>query len=793
MATPQRALSIPPSHGFITGKEYHHPTGEIVRFEDNSWCIEPQAGKRRTLNFDRLPKWLVRAAKLTIASRWLGEGKSAAWCVQTLSAFIKIGKYLQGFTGESIADLTNEHTTMLHLRFDADAARYDDEMERVTSQLGRSPTSRERKEVCMSLKLVNWKKITWCAAAFNLEAQLYEEIDGLVVSTRLRGARSKTYRSRGPGSADPNKVLSAEQIAELERALSHDLRRYDRARARIQKEIGHLDLRSDESKTGHTRYSGFDVERYFGINGHREHTAKELCKLRGLRSKSSYGIPRRILVFLSPKIGPTRAAEIVKLRTQFEKLRKKKRFVELADAQQHISSVLAGIDFSTQDDKAFCIERYFGLKGCRMQSIFSIQTALGLGTYRGVYWNIRSRLRLFIEDRKIRRLLAIRKRLDIYLARAIKAQALRLQLAVARRISAVIEIPVEPPMRVGFSEGRRIVEVQFRSGKTWGDEGLLEWIPCVDRFGEIAEDAIRTTQRLTEHLRVIADENLKKQLFIIPDRSFDSTVPMSPNVLHSYIRTRETRRAAGVLQRYALEDLYDFEFHHVRHTHSTHMIEEGGSFQDIAHYLGHTSYSGSSAMAAVFYLAGGTEQMRKRTADALRKGAATGNVFDGIARLKIDALGSDAKKEAVPPNQLSFEQARERILHADVIEDIPIEPAEAGKLIHQKVVFNVTRYGGCLLQAISGHCPTANPCPIGILPKGVEPTLGCGCKYLVLLPHSVEQLNNDIAVMEAQLSEMNGDQWEGWRSHTEAKLSHYRLLRESARALNGSIEESDQF
>jgi hypothetical protein len=704
-----------------------------------------------------------------------------------------IGKYLQDFTGESIADLSNEHTTLLHLRFDADVARYDDEMERITSQLGRSPTSRERKNVSMSLKLVNWTKITWCAAAFNLAAQLCEEIDGLVVSTRLRGARSKTSRSRGPGSADPNKILSAEQIAELERALSHDLRRYDRARARIQKEIGHLDLRSDECNTGYTRYSGFEVERYFGINGHREHTAKELCELRGLRSKSSYGIPRRILVFLSPINGPTRAAEIVKLRTRFENLRKKKRFVELAVAQQHISSVLAGIDFSPHDEKAYCVERYFGLNGCRMQSIFSIQTALGLGTYRSVYWNIRSRLRLFVEDRKIKRLLAIRKRLDWYLSRAIKAQALRLQLAVARRISAVLEIPVEPPMRVGFSEGRRIVEIQFRSGKTWGDEGLLEWIPCVDRFGEIAEDAIRTTQRLTEDLRVIADENLKKLLFIIPYRSFDLTVPMSADVLHSYIRTRETRRAAGVLQRYALDGLYDFEFHHVRHTHSTHMIEEGGSFQDVAHYLGHTSYSGSSAMAAVFYLAGGTEQMRKRTADALRNGAATGNIFDGIARMKIEALGGDAKKEGVPPNQLSFEQARERILHADVIEDIPIEPAEAGKLIHQKVEFNVTRYGGCLLQAISGHCPTANPCPIGILPKGVEPTLGCGCKYLVLLPHSVEQLNNDIAIMEAQLSEMSGQQWEGWRSHTEAKLSHYRLLRETASALNASNEESDQF
>src|SRR5258708_27032231 len=103
-----------------------------------------------------------------------------------------IGKYFQDFTGESSADVSNEHTTLLHLRFDADVARYDDEMERITSQLGRSPTSRERKNVSMSLKLVNWTKITWCAAAFTLAAQLCEAIAGLVVSTRLRGARPKS-------------------------------------------------------------------------------------------------------------------------------------------------------------------------------------------------------------------------------------------------------------------------------------------------------------------------------------------------------------------------------------------------------------------------------------------------------------------------------------------------------------------------------------------------------------------------------------------------------------------------
>src|SRR5205814_4917587 len=133
-----------------------------------------------------------------------------------------------------------------------------------------------------------------------------------------------------------------------------------------------------------------------------------------------------------------------------------------------------------------------------------------------------------------------------YFTRAIKAQALRLQIGVARRISAVLEVSAEPNMKVHVAEARRIVEIQFRAGKTWGDEGLLEWVPCVDRFGEIVEDAIHVAQRLTKDLRVVAGDNLKNQLFIVPDRSFDLTVPLSVGVLHTYIHVKENGTDSGV-------------------------------------------------------------------------------------------------------------------------------------------------------------------------------------------------------------------------------------------------------
>jgi hypothetical protein len=186
-----------------------------------------------------------------------------------------------------MADLTNEHITMVHRRFTSELNRYEEEMEKAELELGRQLTFRERRRICIERDLTHWKRVSSYISGFNLAARLCEEIDGLTVTARL--PRLKRTNVRGTGSADPSKVLSPEQIAELERALSRDLRRYDRACARIQKELGHLDLRRDEWKT---RYSGFDVVRYFGINGHREHTAKELSELRGRGPKSAPEIPR---------------------------------------------------------------------------------------------------------------------------------------------------------------------------------------------------------------------------------------------------------------------------------------------------------------------------------------------------------------------------------------------------------------------------------------------------------------------------------------------------------------------
>ncbi len=774
---------------FIHGKDYVHETGEVVNFNDMSWCISPVRGKQTTAYFSDLPKWLMRPAKLAIAHGWLIEGRSNSWLLTRLSDFKRLAKWLENFEGTSMVELTDEHMILLQKRLTSELTRYYDTLEDASVKIGRRLSFRESRKVCRESGLLGPKGVSNFVSTFNFTSGLVEEIDGLVITVRLKQPRAMNYidADSGIGSADPNKVLKPEQIAELERALLSDLQRYEKARGLIDKILGNVDFGIIAQNKPDTV---LDLERYFGINGFREHTGPELAELIGISPSGYMNIARRIKKFLAKKIGAELADEVMKLREQLGRRRAKKRFEENRIAREKILSILATADLSFRDPRAFCIERYFGLHGQRLHSSSAIAKQLGLTTPRSVYHHVREGLCRLIGERNGKRLLAVRERLLYYLTRAIKAQALRLQLGVARRISAVLEIPVKPKMKVQMVEARRIVEIQFRAGKTWGDEGFQEWVPCVDKFGEIAEDAIRTTQILTKDLRELAAEEIRGQLFIIPDNSFETAIPLSTKVLQEYIYTNQKGKDTGILRRYALEGLFNFEFHHIRQTHSTHMIEEGGTIQDVAHYLGHTTYNGSTNMAGVFYLAGGTEAMRRQTAEALRRGAATGLQFDGVARLKIEAMGEEAKKVPVPPNQLSIEQAQQRVRTADIIDEVPVDAAEAVRLMDKKIVFNITRYGGCLLQACGGHCPTANPCPIGIISNGDVPKLGCGCKYLVLLPHSVEQLSQDLEVMEAQLTKMSGEQWAGWRPHTEAKIAHWRALLGIAVPLEKLMEEN---
>jgi Phage integrase family len=698
--------------------------------------------------------------------------------------FRRIARVIGKFDGIWMSDLTTAHAVRLQKNFITTIRDYNETLESETLKIGRELSRREANRICREKSLFGPTGVRAVVSAFNLAARLSEEIDGRVVPIRLRNPKEAYLTSsKAIGSADPNKVLSPQQIAKLERVLGRELLRYDKKRSRIEKELSGANL-SDRLYT--TRSRVLDVQRYFGLAGFEQHTAGEIARLDGLSRNSDGNIPYGIRRFLAHEIGFERATELIKLRGQFPVLKSKKQFAELEASRKYVLQMIPPHLQDPEQPRGLLIQKYFGVNGFRMHSLGNLARERHEKALERVNYHIREGLVCLLGKKKARRLLVLRKQLRHYLSRAIKAQAVRLQLGVARRISAVVELPVNPGIQINTREGRRIVEINFRSGKTWGDEGLSEWIPCVDSFGEIAEDAIRVAQRLTSDLRGVANETVKELLFILPKHSFEGAVALSTRTLTNYIYKGQE---GGLLRRYKLEELSSFSFHNVRQTHSTHMIEAGGTIQDVARYLGHTSFGGSTNSAGTFYLAGGTEAMRQRTAKALRKGAATGFVFDGVARLKIEALGDAAKSAPVRANQLSFEQARDRILNADIVDDIPMVPSEAAKLIKQKVVFNITRYGGCLLQATSGPCPTANPCPIGIQSMNSEPLPGCGCKNLVLVPDSVQQLTADIAIMDAQLSRLASESQEGWKSHIVAKREHYRSLLQIATSLNASQEE----
>lgn len=774
---------------FGQGKPYKHPSGEVVMFDDDNWIVRAGRGQLTTIYFHKLPPWLRRPAKLAVARSWLEERRSRSHLIALMGSYRRLSTWLPEFKGESIDCLTSEHRALLNRRLRDELDRFTEVLDNATLEAKTQLSLRRRRQVCREAQVIGPKAIRCFVSAFNLAVRLSEEIDGLDISVRLeipRGTDEGRFQ-RGIGSADPARVLTPEQVAELEWALSRDLRRYQKARAIIDRTLNGLDL--NVRKRGKPDPI-FDLERYLGLNGHKEHKATEVAALRGLSRAGNMNVPQLIRRFLSKTIGPELAAKVVKLRSRFPVLEKQKKFEELEANRRYIHDVLGKLNLAPTNENKYCLERYFGLNGYRPHSLSAIAKQLNKQSERGVIYRVRESLIFLIGETKAKRLLAIRGKLLYYLTRAIKAQAMRVQLSVARRISAVLDLPVTPHIKVQTIEARRIIEVLFRAGKTWGDEGIEEWIPCVDKYGEIVEDAIKTTQELTKDLRRIAHKKDGELLFIIPDNSFECAVRLTTKVLHEYLYTNQKGKDTGILRRYALQNLKDFEPHDIRVTNSNLMMGAGATIHDVSKYLGHFTLDGSTTMAGAFYVAGGTPEMRQRTAEEIRRGAATGLQFDAVARIKIEVMGEWAKKLPVPPNQLSYGEARQRINTSDIIEDIPIDEEEAVRLLDQKVVVNVTAEGGCLLQATSGPCPTANPCAIGIVRIGEDPIPGFGCKYLVLMPHSVDQLSREVAVMNAQLGEMKGDEYAAWRAHTEAKRDHWLRLIEKAQSLGTLMEEN---
>lgn len=92
---------------------------------------------------------------------------------------------------------------------------------------------------------------------------------------------------------------------------------------------------------------------------------------------------------------------------------------------------------------------------------------------------------------RARRLFAIRRRIELYHRRAIKAAAALLQIAVARRVDALLALPAEPVVVTSVREGEPLAEVHFRAGKGWGDQGVVDRVPCPGVLADVALEAIK--------------------------------------------------------------------------------------------------------------------------------------------------------------------------------------------------------------------------------------------------------------------------------------------------------------
>ena len=764
---------------FIAGRPHRHTDGTVVWFGDDTWIIAPrQSGRgQKSLTFIDLPEWLRLPAKWCLATAWLEDGLSGPWLLDAMRAFRLLARVLTHFQGPGLDQLTPDDARRVRRHLAERAERARAALERAETQAGRSLTARERRQVAR--RAGGLVAVSQVAHAINRLVDTAAGRGGWTPRFHVVAPRALESEPRGPGSAGSDTVLAPSMQAALLRALDHEVRRYQHARARIDAAFAVADW---------TRVQGKErdptplLERYFGLGGTPIQSQGDIAAAFGLSATSASGLGRRVRAFLQERLREDDVAEILRLRQRLVTRRGPHPSPEPDRAR--LLELLRKADLTWRDPNVEVLRLYFGLDGARPHSVAEIGALRGLACGRGPADRIERWTTELLGELSARRILYLRDRLPELLANAVKASAVRLQLAAARRVEALLEIAVEPAMRTYSPEGATVLEIDFRSYKGHGPDGVPDPVPCPDVYGEIAASAIATAQQLTRDLRPQAVEGDRDRLFLIPDGSFRYPTALSAKVLHAYVYSDQVGRGGGLLRRYHVAGGAGFQLHHVRQTRATHIVAGGGSVVEAARFLGHTVRDANPLAAHTFYVAGGTTEMRRRAAEAIARGAATGLQFDPVARLTIAGEAPPIEAAAdVPAMQLTLAEALRRIQTGDILEPVPLSADEAVRQLRGGVVLNVTRYGGCLLPADSGPCPTAHACPVGLAPESEETRIGCGCRYQVLMPHAVDQLAADLAVMRAERAAMGGDEFAAWRAHQDVKIGIWEMQLESAQSL----------
>ncbi len=774
-----------------------HPNGEEVFFTDESWKLvtSPPAVRSGTINFRRVPPWLLRHAKLYMARLWLGQGKAPG----SLEGVMTVCQYasfaMREFEGSSLADLTPAHVQQLHDRLLNRWTRGQEALaEEAQKNGGRAIAPRRRRQVLRSVRGFGADTMIRVVRHMNRILKV-ARADGVITRYQFRkpaGVKLPPLRMLG---AAPLKVLTEDELAAVIDAAQADIDEYHQARREIseccERANWEVVLDCDEWEM---------FARFFGYAGHEAATLQAIAAALDSDVNTVFN---RVRTTCKRLLGEAEGSRIVERQKSASSTRTVLRLTpaEQEAAFAEVRHALAGVDPAAMERlrggdryrRIPTIQMWLGFGYELAADLQQVERALGLANTSASWLTRQWGPRVFGDDWP--RVRAARAKLDWAYPRAIKASALQLLAVSFRRVSApLLSLPSEPLMRRVMHREEAFVGIHVTSFKMWGDEGLGEWVELPGFHGEVLEKAVQTAKTLTAPLRRYLDPEFGDLLFIVPEASgsYSSAVPLASSLLHTYVYSNTHPGDLGILRRRNVPRAEEISVHFFRHTHLTVVGAGGGSPRIAARLAGN-----SPEMAGTAYMAQGTPPMRVATKKAFEVGAVSGYLLDAVLRVAMEATGEI--DDSFPASQLSLDEALKRIRQNPQIlpdylqgERNPTPEMALALLTNGDLVLNLHSKGACILPASEGPCPAADDCPIGCDPERNAQDPTCGCRWLVKVARDdvIESYRADIAAQEelrAAFARERG--YETWAEDIGRRIQIYTAQLEVLVSLRSRLPE----
>jgi hypothetical protein len=300
--------------------------------------------------------------------------------------------------------------------------------------------------------------------------------------------------------------------------------------------------------------------------------------------------------------------------------------------------------------------------------------------------------------------------------RAIKGQAVILEICVGRRPAAVCDLPLDVKVEKGewtneVGQTERGVSIRFIENKV---TRAYEDVFCPDAFGELALKAVETTKELTEDLRR-DNPHLAEHLFLVPSMAVKEALVLSPQQMNTYLNGCH-RFKNGLIRRHDIP-CGRVTMGAFRRTRATKAWMGGMQVHDVAADMGHFKID-----TTIRHYIVGNEESRRRYKTLMEHGALEGALLDFIGGVEV--------------------------------VNIKLGRRQVEMMAGQGRVVVPNRYGYCALAG-SGHCVRTTPCYLG------ETVESEGCNYHLLSPDALPALEEDRETLEASIEINNGDQWCG--------------------------------